>query len=78
MKDISLPNYSSAKIVDRIIEGKILNGTIQKAAMYAEMIEPRLKALIHLKNSLDNEFILYSYVPHMYPFTTSIKADYYK
>ena len=43
MKDISLPNYSSAKIVDRIIEGKILNGTIQKAAMYAEMIEPRLK-----------------------------------
>ena len=24
-------------------EGKILNGTIQKAAMYAEMIEPRLK-----------------------------------
>lgn len=76
MKDISLPNYSSAKIVDRIIEGKILNGTIQKAAMYAEMIEPRLKALIHLKNSLDNEFTLYSYMPHMYPFTTSIKADY--
>ena len=24
MKDISLPNYSSAKIADRILEGKIL------------------------------------------------------
>ena len=40
------------------------------------MIKPRLEALIHLKESLDNEFTLYSYMPRMYPFVTNIKADY--
>ena len=40
------------------------------------MIKPRLEALVHLKESLDNEFHLYSYMPRMYPFITSIKADY--
>lgn len=76
MKDISLPNYSSAKIVDRILEGKIPFKKIQKASQYEEMVMPRLKALIHLKESLDNEFNLYSYMPQMYPFFTGIKADY--
>lgn len=32
MKDISLPNYTPAKIVDRILEGKITFEQIQKAA----------------------------------------------
>ncbi|MFQ7319184.1 MAG: PBECR4 domain-containing protein [Massilimicrobiota timonensis] len=76
MKDISLPNYSSSKIVDRILEGKILFETVQKATQYDKMIKPRLEALIHLKESLDNEFNLYSYMPKMYPFITNIKADY--
>ena len=76
MKDISLPNYSSSKIVDRILEGKILFETVQKATQYNKMIKPRLEALIHLKESLDNEFNLYSYMPKMYPFITNIKADY--
>ena len=76
MKDISLPNYTSAKIVDRILEGKIPFEKVQKAAQYEEMIKPRLEALVHLKNSLDNEFTLYSYMPRMYPFITNIKADY--
>lgn len=76
MKDISLPNYSSAKIADRILEGKILFEKIQEAAQYENMIKPRLEALVHLKESLDNEFHLYSYMPRMYPFITSIKADY--
>ena len=40
------------------------------------MIKPRLEALIHLKNSLDNDFNLYSLMPRMYPFYTNIKADY--
>lgn len=40
------------------------------------MIKPRLEALIHLKESLDNEFNLYSFMPRMYPFYTTIKADY--
>jgi hypothetical protein len=76
MKDISLPNYTSAKIVNRILEDKITFEKVQEAAKYEEMIKPRLEALVHLKNSLDDEFTLYSYVPRMYPFITSIKADY--
>lgn len=75
LKDISLPNYTSAKIVDRILEGKINFKQIQKAAQYEEMVKPRLQALIHLRNSLDNEFNLYSFMPRMYPFFTNIKAD---
>lgn len=76
MKDIALPNYSSAKIADRILDGKISLKKVQRAALYEEMIEPRLEALVHLKDSLDHNFNLYSYVPQMYPFHTSIKADY--
>ena len=76
MKDISLPNYTSAKIVDRILDDKISFEKIQDATKYEEMIKPRLEALIHLKKSLDNEFVLYSYMPKMYPFITGIKADY--
>ena len=40
------------------------------------MIKPRLEALVHLKESLDNKFNLYSYMPRMYPFITGITADY--
>ena len=76
MKDIALPNYSSSKIVDRILDKKILFKKVQCAARYKEMIEPRLEAIIHLKESLDNDFHLYSYMPQMYPFTTSITADF--
>ena len=76
MKDISLPNFTSAKIVDRILDDKITFEKIQEAAQYEEMIKPRLEALIHLKTSLDNNFTLYSYLPRMYPFVTGIKADY--
>jgi len=76
MKDLSLPNYSSAKIADRILEGKIPFEKVLKAAQYEEMIKPRLEALVHLKDSLDNDFTLYSYMPRMYPFVTKIDADY--
>ena len=40
------------------------------------MVKPRFEALIHLKNSLDNDFNLYSFMPRMYPFVTNIRADY--
>jgi len=43
LKDISLPNYTSAKIVERILEGKIIFEQIQKAAQYEEKIKPRLE-----------------------------------
>lgn len=76
MKDVSLPNYTSSKIVDRIIEGKISFERVKLAAQYEKMVRPRLEALINIKESLDNEFTLYSYMPQMYSFQTSIKADY--
>lgn len=76
LKDISLPNFTSAKIVDRILEGKISFEQIKKARLYEELVRPRLEALIHLKASLDNDFTLYSFHPKMYSFTTTIKADY--
>ena len=76
MKDLSLPNYTSSKIADRILEGKISFETITASVQYEEMIRPRLEALIHIKESLDNEFTLYSYLPRVYPFYTNIKADY--
>ena len=75
-KDITLPKFNNAKMVDRILEGKISFETVQKAAQYEKMIKPRLEALVHLKNSLDNEFTLYSYMPDKYPFYTEIEADY--
>lgn len=76
MKDLSLPNHSNAKIASKILEGKISFDNIKTAAQYEVMIKPRLQALVHLKESLDNDFNLYSYMPRMYPFTTNIKADY--
>lgn len=76
LKDISLPNFTSAKIVDRILEGKLSFEQIKKAQLYEEMVRSRLEALIHLKVSLDNEFSLYSFQPKMYSFVTTIKADY--
>lgn len=76
MKDLSLPNYSSAKIIDRILEGKISARQVEKAQKYDDMIFPRLQALIQLKKMLDGEFVLYAYSPRTYPFYTSIQADY--
>jgi len=75
-KDIALPNYSNSKVADRILEEKISFEEFQKAADYEKMIKPRLEALVHLKESLDNEFNFYSFMPSMYSFYTSIKADY--
>ena len=39
-KDIALPNYSSAKIADRVIEGKISFDTLKKATQYKDMYRP--------------------------------------
>ena len=49
---------------------------IQKAALYEEMVVPRLEALVRINDTLDNEFNLFSYMPRMYSFYTQIKADY--
>lgn len=76
LKDIVLPRYNPRKIISRILDGTIKLTQIQKAAQYEEMILPRLEALMRMKDILDNDFILFLYVPQMYPFYTQIKADY--
>lgn len=76
LKDIVLPRYSPQKTVSRILDGTIRAEQIQKGVQYEKMIVPRLETLIQMKNTLDNDFKLFSYMPRMYPFYTHIKADY--
>lgn len=76
LKDLSLPRYNASKIVDKILEHKITCEQVSKGVQYVEMVKPRLEALVRLKDILENDFRLFSYMPRMYPFTTTIKADY--
>lgn len=76
LKDLALPRYNQSKIVDRILNQTITYEHIIKGTQYHEMVKPRLEALVRLKDILENEFLLFSYMPRMYPFTTTIKADY--
>ncbi len=76
LKDITLPQYPAKQIVTKILEGKIKYTSIIKSMYFEELVKPRLEALILLKNILDNDFSLFSYTPQLYPFRTSIKADF--
>ena len=76
LKDLSLPRYNASKIVDKILEHKITYEQVSNGVQYMEMVKPRLEALVRLKDILENAFRLFSYMPQMYPFTTTIKADY--
>lgn len=76
LKDIRLPRYNPRKIVDMVLQQKITYTNVQKAAQFNEFVEPRLAALVQLKEALDCDFDLFTYVPRFYPFITKIKADY--
>ena len=76
LKDLALPRYSPRKTVDMILSGKITHETVRKGAQYRELVEPRLMALVRLKEILEQDFDLFSYVPRFYPFVTKIKANY--
>ena len=76
LKDLSLPNYSYAKIIDRILEGRLPYEKIKLSSNYERLVKPRLEAIIDLKTSLDTKFTFYKFIPHVYPFYTSIKADF--
>lgn len=76
LKDLTLPRYNAGKVVGKILERKINHEQISKGVQYTEMVKPRLEALVRLKDILENDFRLFSYMPRMYPFTTTIKADY--
>ena len=49
---------------------------VKKGTLYQEYVKPRLLALVRLKEILEQEFDLFSYMPQFYPFVTKIKADY--
>lgn len=76
LKDISFPKYNPRKIIDKIIDGKITYQQIQKGKQFENSVKPRLDALVQLKDIIEKDFTLFSYIPHRYPFTTTIKADY--
>ncbi len=76
LKDLVLPRYNSQKTVDRILSKKLTLEQVRKGAQYEKMVKPRLEALIHLKDILETDCQLFSFMPRMYPFTTTIKADY--
>lgn len=76
LKDIALPRFNPEKTVFRILDGTIKSEQIRKSTQYEEMIVPRLEALVRMKDTLDNDFKFFSFMPRMYPFYTQIKADY--
>lgn len=76
LKDLSIPRFNSSKIVANILNNKITLETIIKGFQYDNMVKPRLSALSKLINILDENFILYSYSPHLYPFATMLRANY--
>lgn len=53
LKDLALPRYSPRKMVDMILSGKITHETVRKGAQYRELVEPRLMALVRLKEILE-------------------------
>ncbi len=76
LKDIAFPRYNAKKLLEKVLEHKISESMFLKSRNYKTKILPRLEALLNLQEILDNDFLLYSYFPDFYPFTTMIKADY--
>ena len=76
LKDIQLPKFNPPKTVEMILSGKIKFDTVKKSSQFDNLVKPRLLALVRLKDTLENNFGLYSFTPRFYPFTTTIKADY--
>ena len=76
LKDITLPRFNPAKTMNMVLSGKIRHSQIEKGSQYEKSVEPRLEALTRLKETLEKDFTLHSYMPQFYSFTTQIKADY--
>ena len=62
--------------MNMILSGKISHSQIEKGSQYEESVKPRLEVLIRLKETLEQDFLLHSYMSRFYSFTTQIKADY--
>ena len=76
LKDITLPKAYYKKTVELILNQKIKYEQVIKGMYYEEKVKPRLEALVRFEDILNNEFLLFTYRADMYPFPTTIKADY--
>lgn len=76
LKDISIPRYNPSKTLDMILSGKIPSSKIEKSIYYEDSIKPRLQAIIRLKQTIEDDFSFYSFMPLFYSFPTRIQADY--
>ena len=76
LKDINLPRFNPAETMNMILSGKISHSQIEKGLQYEESVKPRREALLRLRETLEQDFLLHSYMPRFYSFTTQIKADY--
>ncbi|MBO5590376.1 MAG: hypothetical protein J5923_03945 [Acidaminococcaceae bacterium] len=76
LKDLRLPHFTPAKTLQKILDGIITQEQIEKGIYYKTLVEPRLLSLVYFEKALDNDFLLYFYRPDMYPFYTSINANY--
>ena len=76
LKDINLPRFNPSKTLDMILKRKINYSQIQKSSQFERSIKPRLEAIVRLKQTLEQDFTLYSYLPRYYSFHTQIQADY--
>ena len=76
LRDLSLPRYNPRKILSNILSQNINLEQLKKGIQYETAVKPRLEALVRLKDVLEQDFSLFSYMSRMYPFTTTIKADY--
>ena len=75
LKDINLPRFNPSKTMNMILSGKISHSQIEKGSQYEESVKPRLEALIRLKETLEQDFQLHSYMLQFYSFTQT-KRDY--
>lgn len=70
-----MPRFNPSKTMNMILSGKISHSQIEKGSQYEESVKPRLEALIRLKETLEQDFQLHSYMPQFYSFTQT-KRDY--
>lgn len=58
LKDIVIPRYNATKVIERILDGTININQINKSGQFKQMIEPRLNALVHLKETFVTIYVV--------------------
>ena len=57
-----------------ILSDKITYDKVKKGTLYQEYVKPRLLALVRLKEILEQEIEMISYMKNFYPLVANIKA----